>query len=155
MHVASDHGGMAWEWGYTRPHPSWGNGSRPRPCPFSLVPRPSPSFPSLAVERWEAGRWPGNEAIALSWGETVGEPSHGFLELVHTLATVSLIAMFKTFHTKLTQKKGTNRYSNVVREVLRNNYWSCNLIGPYHFGNNPKKSDYVHKTVSCWEAHTG
>ena len=40
----------------------------------------------------------------------------------------------------------------VVREMLRNNYRSCNLIV---LGNKPKNFDFIHQTVSRKEAHTG
>ena len=51
-----------------------------------------------------------------------------FLGLVHTFATVSPNPLKKGTDTQVEIKDFI-----VVREVLRNNYQSRNLIGPYHF----------------------
>ena len=60
-----------------------------------------------------------------------------FLGLAHTFATCNLV-MINAFWGKPAHKKVRMlewRLTNftVVREVLCNNYRSCNLIGPYHF----------------------
>jgi len=41
----------------------------------------------------------------------------------------------------------------VVREVLHINYWFHWFLS--RLGSKPKKFDFVHQTVSRWEAHTG
>ena len=61
-----------------------------------------------------------------------------FLGLAHTFATVSdHLATFKLFQLNLLHKSTDTRVEikicAVVRVVLRNNYQSRNLIGPYHF----------------------
>ena len=59
-----------------------------------------------------------------------------FLGLVHTFATVSP-SNVQTFYTKPARKRydylSRDKKFYVVMEVLRNNYQSCSLIGPYHF----------------------
>lgn len=66
-------------------------------------------------------------------------------------------AIFKTFCGKLTQKFGySNGDDTVVREVLHDNYWSCNLVGFLLLLNNkPKKFDFILRTVSTQETHAG
>ena len=63
-----------------------------------------------------------------------------FLGLVHTVATVSQKHFMPNPLKKGTQVDFKN--FTVVREVVRNNY-------------KPKKFDFVHQTVSRWEACPG
>ena len=68
-----------------------------------------------------------------------GEPSQ------ISWASAQFCSSVKTFYAKCTQKRygysSRDKNFTVVREVLRNNYQSCNLIGPYRFwGENPRYS---------------
>ena len=77
------------------------------------------------------------------------------LGLVHTFATVSpsnIQNILRQPRSKNVQIAIATRVEisklTVVRKVLRNNYRSRNLIGPYYFlGFKPKKFDSVHQTI--------
>jgi len=55
-------------------------------------------------------------------------------------------------------KEGNKQHFYIASasSLVRNNYWSCNLIGLYcYLGNKTKKFDFVHQTLSRQEAHAG
>ena len=71
-----------------------------------------------------------------------------------------LFSELKLVTDNLSLKKGTvtqvERKKKILVEVLRNNCQFCNLIGLYHsLGITPKKSDFIHQTVSHQEVHAG
>ena len=67
------------------------------------------------------------------------------------------LAMFKTFSGQPASKVQIVewRWTNftVVRPVLHNNYWSPISLVLLLLGNDPKKFNFVHQTVSLREAH--
>ena len=77
------------------------------------------------------------------------------LASMHTVLQQYNLATFKTFCGQSSQKR--YGYSNGdVREVLRNNYRSCNLIGSYHYWEiSPRNSTSFTRQFFCQKVCTG